>query len=168
MLRAGRAVVTLGLVAFLASCAHADPLRKQRQVVDVSGVSDPVLAARIAEASDRILRFLGLLMEATDAEGRSPYVRPMLKTPDTTVRVPPRKVGGTRSDFGHMRLYDWKWVEPNALEFRVLYVDVTGKKHYTDDFRFIKFNGAWYFAGHPSAEPTPMDMAPLPFPADPR
>ena len=182
-----RAAVSLGLVSVLWSCAERgptrddvrgraagesidwsklkkQPLRKQKQVLDVRAVSDPRLAAEIVDASEPILRYLGLLMEPSINDASSPHIRPLLRGPATVVRVPPSSVPGTRSRFLHTRIYDWKRIEPNELQFRVLYHEGAGPKHYTDDFRFIKFNAAWYFAGHVSPQPSPIETTPMDVP----
>ena len=140
------------------------PLRKQKQVLDVSAVSDPELAARIIEAAEPILRFLGLLMAVTTDDASEPYIRSRVKSPKTVIRIPPRSDVGSKSRFLHTRLYDWKQTGPDEIEFMVHYLEINGKRHYTDDFRFIRFNGAWYFAGHVSVLPSPIQTTPVKVP----
>lgn len=145
------------------SALKREPLRKQKQALDVRDVSDPQLASRIIEASERILRYLGLLLEATSEDGDDPFLRslilPLVVSKSTVVRVPPREAGG-RARFLHVRIHDWKLVGAHELEFRVLYSDLTGKRKYSDDFRFRRFNDVWWFAGHVSPQPTPVVTAP--------
>ena len=137
---------------------RSEPLRKQKQTVDVGAVSDPVLASAIVDAAEPILRFLIAVMYAEPADTSDPKVRQHLETPNTVVRFPPAGVSRWRPKFIHQNIYDWRLTGSDEIKFTVRYQEISGKQYYTDDYCFVRMNGAWLFRGHVSDEATSIQI----------
>ena len=138
-----------------------EPLRKQKQTIDVCGISDPALASMIMDAAEPILRFLGAVMYAAADDASEPEIRARVESPATVIRMPPSGAARWRPKFVDWRIYDWKLTGPDQIDFTVLYKQISGKEHFTDDYRFVRINGIWLFRGHVSAQPTPIQTTPI-------
>ena len=138
-----------------------EPLRKQKQTIDVREISDPALASMIMDAAEPILRFLISVMYAATEDNSDPEIRARIESPATIIRMPPRGTERLRPKFVDWRIYDWKRTGPDLIEFTVLYKQISGKEHFTDDYRFVRINGIWLFRGHVSAQPTPIQSTPI-------
>ena len=152
---------TITVVAIDWTKLEQEPLRKQKQTLDVRKVSDPALASRIIDAAEPVLRFLGSVMYAATEDASEPEIRARVEDPTTVIRMPPKGTERWRPKFIHSRIYDWKLTGPDQIDFTVLYKQISGKEHFTDDYRFVRINGIWLFRGHVSAQPTPIQSTPI-------
>ena len=152
---------TITVVAIDWTKLEQEPLRKLKRMVDVRAVSDPALASTIIHAAEPVLRFLGSVMYAATEDASEPEIRARVEGPTTGIRMPPKGTERWRPKYIHSRIYDWKLAGPDQIEFTVLYKEISGKQHYTDDYRFVQVNGTWLFRGHVSAQPTLIQTTPL-------